>query len=110
MLGIIVDLICQKAYELLMSFLPFVAAWGENKCSHLEDVGVRCRGPDMTKTCEASCGDGYFNSGDNKCSECPPDCKTCSSLDNCTSCIEKRFLEGIKFIKVKLKSIHAASV
>ena len=72
-----------------------ISGWGGNLCSHLEDVGVRCSGPDMTKTCESSCGDGYFSSN-GKCLECPLDCKTCTALDKCLSCNEMRFLEGIK--------------
>ena len=75
--------------------LTMVTEWGENHCSHLEDVGVRCSGPDMTRTCEATCGAGYFSLGQ-KCFDCPLDCKTCSSLKNCTSCFEERYLEGIE--------------
>ncbi|XP_028407122.1 antigen WC1.1-like [Dendronephthya gigantea] len=67
--------------------------WDDNSCSHLEDVGIRCSGPDSSKRCVTSCGDGYFESN-GKCFECPLDCKTCTSLDKCSSCNEERFLEG----------------
>ncbi|XP_028406851.1 uncharacterized protein LOC114529293 [Dendronephthya gigantea] len=69
------------------------AEWGENSCSHLEDVGIRCSGPDSSRRCVTSCGDGYFASK-GKCFECPLDCKTCTSFDKCFSCNERRFLEG----------------
>ncbi len=75
---------------------PLILDWGDNQCSHLEDVAVRCSGPDVNKRCEKSCSDGYFPSN-GMCLECPLDCKTCSSPDSCKSCIKKRFLEGREF-------------
>jgi proprotein convertase subtilisin/kexin type 5 len=35
--------------------------------------------------CVSACIDGYYNN-QNICSICPPECKTCQSASNCTSC------------------------
>ncbi|CAB3983255.1 deleted in malignant brain tumors 1 -like [Paramuricea clavata] len=71
--------------------------WGDNECSHFEDVGLRCSGPDTSKQCVTSCGNGYFAS-ENACVECPLDCKTCDGSDSCLKCVELRFSEDKKCI------------
>lgn len=68
-------------------------AWGNNECSHLEDVGVRCKGPDTSKRCVKTCGDGYYFSK-GRCLECPLDCKICNGSDSCLKCVDWRYLEG----------------
>ena len=60
----------------------------------MEDVAIRCSGPDMRRTCEVDCGDGFFKLK-SSCQPCPLDCRTCTSMDTCLSCNEMRFLHGM---------------
>ena len=70
--------------------------WGTHACGHFEDAGVRCTGPDTTRECVDSCGEGYFEVKDTlECGVCLASCLTCAySRTNCTSCIKPRFLKG----------------
>lgn len=72
-----------------VSVVVFVYAGGIGKhnCRHTEDAGVKCSGPDMSKRCVTSCGDGFFRTPGNKCERCLLKCKTCKDkADSCTSC------------------------
>jgi proprotein convertase subtilisin/kexin type 5 len=42
-----------------------------------------------------SCPDGYFNSQQNNCSTCPPQCEKCNSRTVCTTCILNNYLNGM---------------
>ncbi|XP_071477442.1 antigen WC1.1-like [Diadema antillarum] len=68
--------------------------WYTNMCGHFEDAGVRCSGPDVTRMCVKSCGDGYYQvPGTNQCELCDPECNTCAErADNCLSCDAPRYL------------------
>ena len=64
-------------------------------CSHSEDAGVRCSGPDTTRSCikpkDCLINNGFFQtvSGRNiTCGKCSPDCATCEkTAESCISCV-----------------------
>ncbi|XP_074615759.1 scavenger receptor cysteine-rich type 1 protein M160-like isoform X2 [Acropora palmata] len=70
--------------------------WGNHSCSHHEDAGVRCTGPDTRKECVNDCGDGYYKKpGKMQCGACASSCLTCENYpDSCTSCDSSKFRKG----------------
>ncbi|XP_022109511.1 scavenger receptor cysteine-rich type 1 protein M130-like isoform X2 [Acanthaster planci] len=79
--------------ESKLEFCPNLQ-WGRHNCAHYEDAAVRCSGPDVSRLCVASCGDGYYRvPGTNRCELCSPDCLTCTDhAEHCLSCEAPRFL------------------
>ncbi|XP_030832325.1 scavenger receptor cysteine-rich type 1 protein M160 isoform X1 [Strongylocentrotus purpuratus] len=64
-------------------------------CTHNEDVGVRCAGPDTSLKCVSSCDDGFFANSNSECEMCSDACLTCDgAADTCTSCSAPTFLNG----------------
>ncbi|XP_041464478.1 deleted in malignant brain tumors 1 protein-like [Lytechinus variegatus] len=68
-------------------------------CSHNEDIGVACSGPDTSLKCVSSCEDGFFANADSECEMCSDACPTCEgTADTCTSCVAPYFLNGTKCV------------
>ena len=89
---------CCSKLSFLLNYIEFLD-WGSNDCSHLEDVGLRCSGPDMTNQCVKSCDKG-FRKQENSCVKCPMDCRTCKDDGTCLTCADVRYLTG-KLIIIK---------
>lgn len=70
--------------------------WGNHSCSHDEDAGVRCTGPDTTRECVTECGHGYYRKpGKKQCGACASSCLTCeNSPTSCTSCDSSKYRKG----------------
>lgn len=83
--------------------------WGNHSCSHDEDAGVRCTGPDTTRECVTECGDGYYlKNGKRQCAACSSSCLTCEdSPDACTSCDSSKFLRKTGMLKKWRHFSHA---
>ena len=83
--------------------------WGNHSCSHDEDAGVRCTGPDTTRECVTECGDGYYlKNGKRQCAACSSSCLTCKdSPDSCTSCDSSKFLRKTGMLKKWRHFSHA---
>ncbi len=62
---------------------------------------MRCSGPDVSRLCVQSCGDGYFQvPNTNRCELCSEECRSCGkSADHCTSCEHPRFLRDGKCVE-----------
>ncbi|XP_070543452.1 scavenger receptor cysteine-rich type 1 protein M160-like isoform X2 [Ptychodera flava] len=68
---------------------------GHSDCSHEEDVGIRCSGPDSSQQCVLDCGPGYYAGENRQCLHCAATCKYCADTpDKCTECSEPNFLSG----------------
>ncbi|XP_033634052.1 scavenger receptor cysteine-rich type 1 protein M130-like isoform X1 [Asterias rubens] len=93
------DLKC-RGVESKLDFCPHLA-WGRHNCAHNEDAAVRCAGPDQSRLCVTSCGDGFYQvPGTNRCELCDSQCLTCTDRPYlCLSCDAPRFLQKDKCVE-----------
>ncbi|XP_071953930.1 scavenger receptor cysteine-rich domain-containing protein DMBT1-like isoform X2 [Antedon mediterranea] len=88
--------------ESKLDFCVPASSWQLHNCGHNEDAGVRCSGPDRSRLCVSSCGDGYYRvPNSNTCQLCSEDCRTCYKEEtHCLTCSHPRFLQGDKCVEI----------